>query len=521
MRIWLGVMMLAIGLAGGAPAVPAQTPSAAVTPAPRYPTGLAPIAAADYDKLPKLGQFRAWLPRHVDLSPLFPLPGNQAPKPDCTAWATAYSSLGYLHGLAMGHRPQDAAQEPSPVYVYNRLRPRGSACNVATRIVDALTLLKTEGTLSLADFPDNPDVCATPEEHSLVGAGFRQKLGGWQAIERENPRDHDSPVVIDDIKGALFRQQPVVFAMPAPDDFMVFSGTGNYTHATAETSNWHAMALVGYDEDRQAFRVINSWGDRWGDHGYVWIAYETFRRLAGEAYALQSTAEVRTAPDAANLTPRQALDAQIANLPCGSVRLDDAGAHPVLTGFAGSEAALDALHQAMLAFDPRAKWAMDYHPWPQCEAELTLALPIGTGGVRLTAQNAEGAAREGDPVVMAAGEKFGFSAETTAARPWLTVIYLQADGSAVTLYQGQPAPDWRGHRQVGIGTGGSGQVQFQVGAPFGAEMIIAIASAQPLFGAELENYATERQFLSGLRARLTQAAPGTIAAAVLRIRTRS
>ena len=210
---------------------------------------------------------------------------------------------------------------------------------------------------------------------------------------------------------------------------------------------------------------------------------------------------------------------QIASLPCGSARLDDTGAHPVLTGFAGSEATLDTLHRAMLAFDPRAKWAMDYHPWPQCEAELTLALPIGAGGVRLSAQTAGGAARTGDPVVMNAGEKFAFSAETTASRPWLSVIYLQADGSAVTLYQGQPAADRHGHRLANIGTGGSGELQFQVGAPYGAEMIIAIASAAPLFGAELESYATERQFLSGLRARLTQAVPGTVAAAVLRIRT--
>jgi hypothetical protein len=50
-------------------------------------------------------------------------------------------------------------------------------------------------------------------------------------------------------------------------------------------------------------------------------------------------------------------------------------------------------------------------------------------------------------------------------------------------------------------------------------MIIAVTSSVPLFGAELESYATERQFLSGLRARLAQAAPGSVAAAALRIRT--
>lgn len=513
---------MASGLAVSAHAQAPSSAAATAVPAPRrFPTGAAPIAPDDYAKLPKLGKFRAWLPKRVDLSPMFPLPGNQAPKPDCTAWATTYSSLGYLHGLALGHRPDGAAQEPSPAYVYNRLRPQGSSCSVPTRIVDALTLLKTEGTVSLADFPDNPGQCADPVEHSLVTAASDQKLGGWKAIDRETPGDWHTPVVIDDIKGALFRQQPVVFAMPVADDFMAFSGPGTYAHTARETDNWHAMALVGYDEDRQAFRVINSWGTDWGDHGYIWIGYDTFRRLVGEAYALQSLAQAPIAPPGqANLTPGQALDAQIASLPCGSARLREKGGHPVLTGFAGSEEALDALHKALLATDPQAKWDVDYHPWPQCEAQLTLAAPLGEGDVQLLAQTETGDARKGDPVVMTAGETFGISAQTNAARPWLSVIYLQADGSAVTLYNGQPQPDRHGRRTVDLGTGGPGKVRFAVGAPFGAEMMIAISSTEPLFGPELASFATERQFLSGLRARLARAAPGSIAAAALRISTR-
>ncbi len=522
MRLWLGMALVAWGGAMGplalAQAAGNTAQAAAAKPVPRYPTGLAPIAPDDYARLPKLGAFRAWLPKRVDLSATFPLPGNQAPKPDCTAWATTYAGLGYLHGLAMGHRPQSAAEEPSPVYVYNRLRPSGASCSVATRLVDALTFLKTEGTASLEQFPDDPGACADPLPHSLVGGASEQRLGGWRAIERENPGDRHSPVVIDDIKGALFRQQPVVFAMPVRDDFMAFAGPGIYTHADPETENWHAMALVGYDEDRQAFRLINSWGSTWGDAGYAWIAYDTFKRLVGEAYALQSLSEAPATPAGA-LAPRPMLDAEIAALPCGVARLDGSGAHLALSGFAGSEDALGDLHIALLAVDPEAKWSMDYHPWPQCEAEMTLAAALRAGGVKLSAQSETGAARSGDPVVMKAGEKFGFSGETTAARPWLGVIYLQADGSAVTLYHGQPAPDARGRRRVVLGTGGAGQVQFQVGGPLGAEMIIAVTSSVPLFGAELESYATERQFLSGLRARLAQAAPGSVAAAALRIRT--
>lgn len=527
MRIWLGTLLALCGTiwAQGAQAQGAQAQAAPAAPAPpaaarHYPTGLVPISPEEYDALPKMGAFRAWEPRHIDLSPLFPLPGDQYPKPDCTAWATAYSGLGYLRGRSLGHRPRSAAEEPSPAYVYNRLRPSGSSCSVPTRMTDALNLLKSEGTVSFAEFPDNPDQCANPVAHSLVGAQSDQRLGDFRAIDRERAHDWQSPVRIDDIKGALFLQQPVVFAMPAPQDFMNFTGSGIYEHASAESTNWHAMTVVGYDDERQAFRVINSWGTGWGDGGYIWIGYDTFKRLAGEAYALQSPADAPVGPAAdPGLTPRQALDAQIAAVPCGIARLEQKGDSLTLTGFAGSEEALDTLHKALIAVDPKAHWAMDYHPWPQCEAETTLATPLALGGVKLVAETESGTPRQGDPVQMKAGDKFGISAETTAARPYLSVIYLQADGSAVTLYHGQPDPDRRGHRHIVIGTGGPGQVRFEVGAPFGAETVIAISSAQPLFGSELETYGTERQFLSGLTAKLIRAAPGTVSAALLRLHT--
>ena len=520
MRVWIGAAAVALACGGGlaAQAQPATAPAKAAPT--RFPTGLLPLPPEDYARLPKLATFRAWVPRKVDLSPLFPTPGNQYPEPNCTAWATTYSALGFLRGLELGHRPDAASDEPSPAYVYNRLRPPGSSCTLPTFITDALKLLKSEGTVSFADYPDDPSQCETPAPAELMARASVQRLGDWQSIRREQPANWHSPVVIDDIKGALFRRQPVVFAMPAVSDFMSFAGDGIYTHTLPEDSNWHAMTLVGYDEDRQAFRIINSWGTTWGDGGYAWISYDTFKRLVGEAYALENPANPPAGPATPdNLSPRAALDTQIANLPCGVALASESGSHIRLTGFAGDEAALDTLHKAMLAVDVHGKWDMDFHPWPQCEAEMTLATPLHAGGVHLEAETATGAARSGDPVVMQAGETFGFAAETTAARPYLSIIYLQADGTAVALYQGRPDPDGGGHRRVSIGTGGEKQVRFAVGEPFGPEMVIAIASAQPLFGAELATYGTERQFLSGLRARLTTVAPGTVSAAVLRLRT--
>ena len=36
------------------------------------------------------------------------------------------------------------------------------------------------------------------------------------------------------------------------------------------------MLLVGYDDQKSAFKVMNSWGKEWGDNGFSWIDYKFF-----------------------------------------------------------------------------------------------------------------------------------------------------------------------------------------------------------------------------------------------------
>ena len=44
------------------------------------------------------------------------------------------------------------------------------------------------------------------------------------------------------------------------------------------------MVVVGYDDAKQAFLLMNSWGRQWGDNGFCWVDYDLFRKVVNEGY---------------------------------------------------------------------------------------------------------------------------------------------------------------------------------------------------------------------------------------------
>lgn len=77
---------------------------------------------------------------------------------------------------------------------------------------------------------------------------------------------------VADLRGALVHQGPLLVVIPVTDGFWTPDAHGQVTYKGA-VAGYHAVALVGYDETRQAFRLRNSWGAAWGEGGYCWLPY--------------------------------------------------------------------------------------------------------------------------------------------------------------------------------------------------------------------------------------------------------
>jgi hypothetical protein len=90
------------------------------------------------------------------------------------------------------------------------------------------------------------------------------------------------PAAIQNMKN-LLSQGPVIGTMDVYDDFYSYT-SGVYSCTSENYVGSHAIEVVGWDDNQQAFHVKNSWGTGWGESGYFWISYDELFGSTNFAY---------------------------------------------------------------------------------------------------------------------------------------------------------------------------------------------------------------------------------------------
>jgi len=452
---------------------------------------------------------RAFLPIVVDLSSRMPPVGDQRHSQSCVAWSTAYAARSYYTSAIENRNVSQPANLPSPNYVYHLARGNGSCDNGTTfgRAVDVLR----HGALSLAEYPFN-DACLPAASPDAVARAHDFKVNGMTRVDFNQ---------VDDIKAQLAQNNPVLIAFHDSTAWQKLRGPEVFREPGPPTDDkvqgWHAMTIVGYDERKQAFRLINSWGPRWGDHGYAWFSYNLLaQHRIREAYVLNVVPGPQAVvPPPPPLPPPQPGPtptpqpgptptpqpgpaptpqiAELASLSCARVDIVPQGGQSVLTGYVASDDDLNKVKAVAASMPNMALGNVVVAPWPQCEALQTLEKPLAIADRPTIDIGPTAMLHEGDPLRI--------EIRSPSQISFLYVSYIQADGSVVHLVQpGGLVPQPTLPRQsLTFGTGEGGKAKFTVGPPFGREMIIAIASRSPLFDHELPQHQVERDYLTELR----------------------
>lgn len=90
---------------------------------------------------------------------------------------------------------------------------------------------------------------------------------------------------IEKVKAALLKG-PLMTTLTVYEDFVTYS-SGVYLHKTGAALGGHAVSLVGYDDAKQAWLVRNSWGEEFGENGYVWVAYADKSGIGSQTWGFE------------------------------------------------------------------------------------------------------------------------------------------------------------------------------------------------------------------------------------------
>lgn len=218
---------------------------------------------------------RGELPKRVDLSAHFPQPGNQGKQGSCVGWASAYALKGYLEKKERSWSGRNNKERFSPAYIYNQIKLDGGGA----RITCALDLLMREGVSTMSAFPYDDKNDSKMPSPTIKLEAREYAIASWRKV---------NPQQIGSIKSHLSSGFPILIGMLVDEAFMKHRGDKPFSHSEQDTDQGgHAMCAVGYDDSKQAVKVINSWGTNWGTGGYAWISYPTFKEKVCQAYVVQ------------------------------------------------------------------------------------------------------------------------------------------------------------------------------------------------------------------------------------------
>jgi hypothetical protein len=239
-------------------------------------TGLIFADEEDYRSIPLASAFmRGDLPSRKDLSSWFPVPGDQGAQSSCVGWAVAYGLKTYQEAVERKVRPT-LSTTFSPSYIYNQIK--GGGCQAGSHIYDALNLVRSEGVAPMSEFRYDARSCDTEPDTATKNVARPFTIADWRRVDISNEVE---------VKSQITSGFPVVIGMYIDHSFQNLSGNNVYRGRTGPLTGGHAMVVVGYDDGRGAYKVLNSWGASWGDGGFGWISYNAFANQVREAYTAQ------------------------------------------------------------------------------------------------------------------------------------------------------------------------------------------------------------------------------------------
>ena len=223
------------------------------------------------------------LPESVSLLKFAPDRRNQGKQGSCVAWSSTYAARTIVEAASTGQPGNNTAF--SPAFVYNRI---GLEDCQGSYIQRAMEFMQKEGVVAYNDFPYDDQDCSREASSALYNKAAQNRMHGFTRLTET---DDVNGINVRAVKEHLAKDAPVVIGMMVGGSFMQdMMGKELWTPTDEDRSQMgfggHAMCVIGYDDRKQAFQIMNSWGPEWGNNGVAWVRYADFKEFVREAYGI-------------------------------------------------------------------------------------------------------------------------------------------------------------------------------------------------------------------------------------------
>jgi hypothetical protein len=195
----------------------------------------------------------------------------------CVSFAVLYTRDAEQYYKTASSSYSAASNIFSPEFLYDQTKV-ASSCSSGASLINSLNFLVNNGVCTWNSMPysDQNGCSLVPtSQQTTEAAGY--KIKSYSMVVAQDPTA---------IKTMLAANHPLSFTFTADANF--YNATPGYIWNSYSSTLYgpHAIALVGYDDSKHAYRAINEWGTNWGDAGYIWIDYDFFATIAYDLYAI-------------------------------------------------------------------------------------------------------------------------------------------------------------------------------------------------------------------------------------------
>lgn len=201
----------------------------------------------------------------------------------CVGWASSYYGRTILEArLADNTNKAVITQNTfSPVFTYlNANVDDDYNCQGGAFIGKAMETMVEKGVPYYKDF----DVmCETDFPEKLLDDAKNYRIKDFTRIFGS---DESEDIKVDGVKRSLLNGNPVVIGFKVENSF--FSAKTVYEPDNLGTEGGHAMCIIGFDDDKYggSFELVNSWGNTWGNEGFMWVRYADFAKYTRYAFEM-------------------------------------------------------------------------------------------------------------------------------------------------------------------------------------------------------------------------------------------